>query len=101
MRSRRERTRWYVPVDSRKIAPRHADAALARHPRQAGDEGAEVGDGDVEPAVGAQGHRDDRLLGDERGGQRPVVVGADDVAHRPVGHQPADLAEVTGRRVAT
>ena len=38
-------------------------------------------------------------LGDHGRGQRAVVAGADRVLVRPLGHQPADLAEVAGRGV--
>src|SRR5690606_28454652 len=38
-------------------------------------------------------------VGDQRGGQRPVVAGAHQVAVRPVRHQAPDLAEVAAGRV--
>ena len=37
-----------------------------------------------------------RRLRDEQGGERPVVAGGDGVLDGPVGHQPADRAEVAG-----
>ena len=62
---------------------------------------AEVGDRDVDAAVGPQRDRDDRRLGDEAGRERPVVVGPHDVLDRPVGHQPPDLPELAGGGVPT
>ena len=53
-------------------------------------------------AAGAVGHQLDAgraRVGHHRRRQRPVVVGADRVLVRPLGHQPPDLAEVAGRGV--
>src|SRR5688500_11141616 len=65
-------------------------------PRQADGEAAEVVDLDVEAAVGSQAYGAHGRLGDEQGGEGPVVAGHDGVLHGPVGHQPADRAEVAG-----
>ena len=71
----------------------------AGHLGQPDREGAEVGHRHVEPPVPAQGDGDDGRLGDQRAGEAAVVVADDDVLHRAVGHEPADLPEVAGGRV--
>ena len=74
-----------------------AHAGVAGDPGDDPGEPGELRDPDGEPIVAELG-AEHRRLGQEGRGEPPVVGRADAERVRPVGHQPADLAVVAGRR---